>query len=155
VDLRDVAQEVVRTLRDRAPQLRVDLRATEKEVMARADRRRMVQVLGNLVSAAGGKDGLVRDIRVEVDVRQDQVEMRVSEVPGNHHPPEAEKIHLRVVEEDVVETEAAPMKVVPPSAHGAALFIAAELLRLHDGKLDVTILPGRYPEYVATLPRAE
>jgi two-component system sensor histidine kinase/response regulator len=155
VDLREVAREVVGAWREREPGHQIDLAAT-KELAVRGDRRRISQVLDILVANAVRYGAPPQHVRIEIDLVGVSAELRVRDFGAGLTQAAEEKLErLHVLSGDALARPASEPAPLTAAGPGFGLFIASELIRLHEGVLHVRSQPGSGTTFTAILPRAE
>jgi signal transduction histidine kinase len=147
VDLRDVAEEVMReaaaTVLDKALTLTVTV--TGDAVMAHADRRRVRQILTNLVSNAA-KFTTEGSIGVSIQARGPLVTVEVSDTGPGIRADET-----RAIFEEYRQSGDARSR---RAGTGLGLAIARRLVMMHGGSIDVSSDLGRGSRFTFTLPTA-
>ncbi len=144
IDLGPVAENACEALRPTAAEqgIRLDVTA-EQDLWVRADRRRVRQVLGNVLSNALRFSPEGSTVSVQVRHAGDEVLMSISDQgPGIPHD-EIDQVFERFYKGDAAR-----------SGHGTGLglAIAREIVAAHDGRIWVESSPGRGAAFHIALP---
>jgi len=147
-DLRTIVEKVVRTF---APLLEkkgqtIALELPSKVGLASVDRRRIEQVLTNLLSNAHKFTPKGGHIAVGLVERDDCLEISVSD-DGPGIPPEEQE---RIFDKFYVVADGRG-----PAGVGLGLYIARQLVELHGGRIWVESTPGRGSTFRFTVPKGD
>jgi signal transduction histidine kinase len=147
-DVRVIVERAVRSFRPlfegKGQTLEVDL--PREAVKALVDRRRLEQVLANLLSNAHKFTPKGGSARVTVTKKDGEVEISVSDNGPGIPPAEQE----RIFDKFYVVTDQKGLAGV-----GLGLYIARQLVELHGGRIWVESAPGRGSTFHFTIPEKE
>jgi len=146
-DLVECARAGMQTVRPVADsrEIRLDLAASDDEILVEGDRGKMGQVFNNLLSNAVKFNTNGGRVTVEIRRREDSVEVAVSDT-GIGIPEEAlDKVFTRFYQYDSSSTR-------KYSGTGIGLSIAQDVIRLHGSRITVTSQPGKGSTFRFDLP---
>jgi len=151
LDLRQVAEEAVATIRPLAEARRqtITLVTPSQPCRVDGDRRRLDQVALNLLTNAVKYSPVGGGIRIQVTRRTiGPVRLAVTDQGAGIAKPDRARVFERFYRLDNEETLRAP-------GTGLGLPIARALVELHGGKIELRSTPGRGSTFVVTLPALE
>lgn len=146
-DLVECARAGMQTVRPVADsrEIRLDLAASDDEILVEGDRGKMGQVFNNLLSNAVKFNTNGGRVTVEIRRREDSVEVAVSDT-GIGIPEEAlDKVFTRFYQYDGSSTR-------KYGGTGIGLSIAQDVIRLHGSRITVTSQPGKGSTFRFDLP---
>ena len=144
VALGPIIQRVVEMERAAPPPVRIELALPEQDPVVEADRRRLEQVLVNLIENARKYAPAGRPVRVRVAAREDTATIAVQD-EGIGIPPE-DQAHIF----DRFHRAGNVDKGI--SGFGLGLYISREIVRAHGGDLIVESAPGAGSTFTVILP---
>jgi sigma-B regulation protein RsbU (phosphoserine phosphatase) len=141
MELHDVARQIVDEMALAFPERRITL-AVSGETRGEWDDERMGQVIANLVTYAVRSSGAQSDVRVEVDGDDEEVRLLVCNQGG-----------------DLIDANALPHLFEPfgraaeQGGDGISLYIVAEIVKAHGGRVAARSSRGEGTTLIAHLPR--
>ncbi len=144
-DLREVVERAVEPFREAHSDFQFELKLPDHPVMAQVDPARLRQVLGNLVSNAVRYGSPPRHVRVTLTEGPRGPQVAVQDFGPGLSPERREGLFQRFQ----------PAADGRGKGHGVGLYVAHELVRLHQGSLEVDSRPGEGATFTLTLPRQD
>ena len=142
-DLVALVERVVRAWRTLEPKATFIVKLPNEPVMARFDGQWLELVLDNLVSNAVRHGASPEAIAITLTATPTQVELEICDHGRGIAPNELPHLFQRFRRADAAARE----------GHGIGLYIAAEVVRMHGGSIDVRSNPGEGATFVVKLPK--
>ncbi|HET7036505.1 MAG TPA: HAMP domain-containing sensor histidine kinase [Thermomicrobiaceae bacterium] len=143
-DLRTLANQAIEEARESYGDYHFALCAPDAPVSAAVDPARMLQVLDNLISNAVKYSPEGSAIDVLVDQAEHEVRLTVRDQGVGISPEDQQRIFTRFYRAPGSEEHAAGL--------GIGLSVVLELVRAHDGRIDLRSTPGRGSDFSVVLP---
>ena len=145
LDLRELVADRARVYRDYLKAKDIALEERLEPATAYGDRGRLIQIVDNLLSNALRYTDPGGTVTVEAEQRDDNVVLRVADtgigISGEDLPYVFERFW-----------RGEPSRARRTGGAGIGLAIVRELVRAHDGRIDVESKPGRGSRFIVVLP---
>jgi two-component system sensor histidine kinase BaeS len=148
IDLDEIVLACVARYADRCATCSVDVRECVSRARVEGDPERLAQVVDNLLSNALRYTGEGGRIAVTLEARGDNAVIEVADTGIGIAPEHLERIFDRF-------WRAPEARALAAGGSGVGLALVADLVRAHDGRVDVASRPGRGTTFSVRLPLSE